>query len=69
MDIGYRVEVEQKSTYFMSRDKALDYFMQAVAKSKDCELWFITTSYNEKFNKYIGTQTLLDYHSAVKVGK
>ena len=68
MDIGYRVEVNQKSEYFKTRDSALDYFMQSVVKNKNCELWFMSTTFNEKLGVYIGTQTLLDYHSAKKAG-
>ena len=68
MEFGYRVEVNQKSKYFKSREKATEYFMQQVVKNLNCELWFITTSFNEKISVYIGTQTLLDYYSAKKVG-
>ena len=68
MDIGYRVEVNQKSKYFKLRDKALDYFLQSVVANKNCELWFMSITFNEKLGVYIGTQTLLDYHSAIKVG-
>lgn len=68
MNIGYRVEVNQKSKYFKFRGKALDYFLQSVVANKNCELWFMSTTFNEKLGVYIGTQTLIDYHSSKKVG-
>jgi len=68
MYTGYRVEVNQKSKYFKVRDKALDYFMQSVVANKNCELWFMSTTFNNQSGVYIGTQTLIDYHLSKKVG-